>query len=77
MHSYRGVTKEMTAKLRSGDSISDEELITMLRLLRVLEQCLAVMPDDYGLALRDVRMQIHRLEGYKDSRGLTSWRTGS
>lgn len=67
-HSYRGVTREMTAKLRSGDPISDEELNSMLSMLRILEQCLAVMPDDYGLALRDVRLHIHRLQDYKDAR---------
>lgn len=66
--SYGGVTREVTAKLRSGASITDGELSNMLSMLKTLEKILAVMPEDYGLALRDVRIHIDRLQGYQDAR---------
>ena len=68
MKSHMGVTREMITKIRSGDSISDEELVLMIKFLRKLELMLEVMTEDYGLALRDVRMTIPRLESFKDAR---------
>ena len=66
--SYRGVTREMLEKLRTGDPISDEELNNMLSFLRVLELMLEVMPPEYGLFLRAVRLDVNTLQDFKDAR---------
>ena len=62
------VTKEMTAKVRTGDPIPDDELTALVRHYRTLESLLEVMPADYGLALRDVRQTSHMLEDFQRAR---------
>ncbi len=68
MKRYKGVTREMLDKIRSGDPITDRELSVMIDFLRELENMLSVMPPEYGLFLRDTRMNLNQLEDFERAR---------